>query len=387
MNPLLSIVIPTKDRYSTLFPVLNALLKYIDGSDYEIVVQDNSPDNIIAQNSIHDINDSRIKYYYSSLLLSVSDNSSLAISNCSGEYVIFIGDDDLVSPYILRIVEMMRRENLDCLTYNRGNYFWSDLSFAKEYAFNYPSSLQYSKHLSFTPDILYSEIELQKVLDKGGIFIYNLPCLYHGIVKKSIMDTVKEEFGSYVPGSSPDMAIASALAFVLKKYYYINYPVSISGASKKSAAGLSVNNSHIAKIEDVKWLPKKIVDGWDSKIPKVWTNSSITAQTMSEILTLINSDRKINYTQLYLNMIIYNPSIISIIKPLLRNDSKNYLSYKVVLLFSYLKLTLKRLLWDLPSIFLNFLILLRGDYKTKVLIKNINDVDSCMNYLSENTKI
>ena len=43
--PLLSIVIPTKNRYEYLFPVLDASIQYIAGSDYEIVVQYNTHDN------------------------------------------------------------------------------------------------------------------------------------------------------------------------------------------------------------------------------------------------------------------------------------------------------------------------------------------------------
>ena len=39
--PLLSIVIPTKNRYETLIPTLDALLDNIVGSAYEIIVQDN----------------------------------------------------------------------------------------------------------------------------------------------------------------------------------------------------------------------------------------------------------------------------------------------------------------------------------------------------------
>ena len=387
MNPLLSVVIPTKDRYSTLFSVLNALLKYIDGSDYEIVVQDNSSDNIIAQDYMQNINNSRIKYYYSSLHLSVSDNSNLAISNSSGEYVIFIGDDDLVSPYILRIVEMMKRENLDCLTYNRGNYFWSDLSFAKEYAFNYPSSLQYPKHLSITPKILNSDIELQKVLNKGGIFIDNLPCLYHGIVKKAIMGNIKEKFGSYVPGSSPDMAIACALSLVLKEYYYINYPVSITGASKKSAAGLGVKDAHIARIEDVKWLSKNISENWDPKIPKIWTGFTIYAQTIYEVLSIFGNGGEINYKELYSKMYVYNPVTHDLIIPIILRQCENKI--ECILLFAglYLKLLIKKIIWRCPSFVLNILIFLRGDFKVKNQIRRINNVDACMQYLASNTKI
>ena len=44
MRPLLSIVIPTKNRYFTLINLVEKLLTW-DNDDYEVVVQDNSEDN------------------------------------------------------------------------------------------------------------------------------------------------------------------------------------------------------------------------------------------------------------------------------------------------------------------------------------------------------
>ena len=63
--PLLSIVIPTKNRYEYLFPVLDASIQYIAGSDYEIVVQDNTHDNSPAIEYFLRQTDPRIKYFHS----------------------------------------------------------------------------------------------------------------------------------------------------------------------------------------------------------------------------------------------------------------------------------------------------------------------------------
>ena len=45
MKPLLSIIIPTKDRYNTLIPVLEGLVRDFLKSDVEFVIQDNTENN------------------------------------------------------------------------------------------------------------------------------------------------------------------------------------------------------------------------------------------------------------------------------------------------------------------------------------------------------
>ena len=65
VNPLLSIIIPTKDRYSTLFPVVDMILAYNLNSQIEIVIQDNSTDNEEAQNFIQSkLGFKNLKYFY-----------------------------------------------------------------------------------------------------------------------------------------------------------------------------------------------------------------------------------------------------------------------------------------------------------------------------------
>lgn len=44
MGYLLSVVIPTKNRYETLIPLIRVLAKW-DDADLEIVIEDNSDDN------------------------------------------------------------------------------------------------------------------------------------------------------------------------------------------------------------------------------------------------------------------------------------------------------------------------------------------------------
>ena len=296
---LLSIVIPTKNRYLTLEQLLIVISSFLRSDNYEIVIQDNSDDNSRISNFLNRISNKNIKYFYQSGFLTVSENTSLAIGNCLGKYLLLIGDDDLVSPYIIEVIRLLETNDLDCLIYTRGNYFWPDVKFEKEYGFNYPDTLRIQRNFDLNLQYLNPDEELDKVLDNGAINLGKLPCLYHGIVKREKMEEVKNKFGSFVPGSSPDMAIAVALSFVVEKYAFVNYPVSLFGASKNSAAGLGTEGLHRNELQNVPWLPKDIIENWDPLIPKIWLGPTIYAQTIQEVLYKIGSSKRINYQRLY----------------------------------------------------------------------------------------
>ena len=89
-NPLLSIAIPTKNRYKTLCGTLNAMLSEFDDS-VEFIICDNSDDNssFISIDGINIINDKRVKYLYEERKLSIVDNTEIALSHCNGVFVTF----------------------------------------------------------------------------------------------------------------------------------------------------------------------------------------------------------------------------------------------------------------------------------------------------------
>jgi hypothetical protein len=66
---------------------------------------------------------------------------------------------------------------------------------------------------------------------------YNLlPCVYNGVVKKSLLEEVAEKSinGKFFNSISPDVYSGIALSQVLDKYVYVNYLFSVNGASSFS---------------------------------------------------------------------------------------------------------------------------------------------------------
>ena len=126
MKPLLSIIIPTKNRqYTAVFAVESVL--DIESDDIEVVIQDCSDDN-----SLEDLlrlkfeDDPRVKYFYSDSEPSLTDNWNLAIGNTSGKYICGIGDDDAVMPLCIEIANWMNQNSVDAVLGSQIVYIWKD---------------------------------------------------------------------------------------------------------------------------------------------------------------------------------------------------------------------------------------------------------------------
>lgn len=325
---LLSIIIPTKNRYECLIPVVTALLKHIKSEDIELVIQDNSDDNQEGFLFFETLQDKRVKYFYHQESLSIQENTIFAIDNARGKYLIFIGDDDLVSPNIYDVVEFLNKKNIDCLVFNSAYYWWNTVSFEKENHFHRKNALWLPINQSQELVERSAQDELEIMLQSGAGIFLRLPKFYHGIVRRDILDQIKVKTGTYLPGSSPDIAFSTALSLVLDKYYFVNFPLSVFGASKNSGGGMTARKQHYGKIEDQKFLPKNIIENWNKYIPKIWSEKTIYAQTVTEVLKIFKSNKQFNYITFYGTMLAYEPYLIKFLIPAVKSYCGfNFLNY------------------------------------------------------------
>jgi glycosyltransferase involved in cell wall biosynthesis len=334
---LLSIIIPTKNRYECLIPVVSALLRYIENEDVELIIQDNSDNNSEGLLFFEQLKDQRVKYFYHHESLSIQDNTIFAIDNANGKYLIFIGDDDLVSPYIYDVVKFIDKKNIECLVFNAAYYWWHTVDFEKENYFHRKNALwlPFSQSLELVERNTQDELEI--MLQSGAGIFLRLPKFYHGIVRRDILEQIKVKTGSYLPGSSPDIAFSTALSLVLDKYYFINFPISVFGASGNSGGGMTVRKQHYGKIEDQKFLPKNIIDNWNPLIPRIWSEKTIYAQTVTEVLKVFNSDKKFNYISFYGTMLAYEPYLVKVLIPAVKSYCGFSIFYYLKIVVVYLK--------------------------------------------------
>lgn len=379
---LLSIIVPTKNRYNCLIPVLDTLLKNIKGEGYEIVVQDNTSDNTQFLNYYDGKLDGRVHYFHTAESLDIVQNTDRAIMNSHGKYLIFIGDDDFVSPYVMQIVKMIDQKGLDNLTYTPGNYYWAQTKFAKTSYFHAPAQMTLNSKISTDMVERNSQQELDRVLAKGGCYYLGLPRFYHGIASRRLLEELKAKFGgkTYFPGPCPDMTISVALATIMPKFYYMNYPVTVTGASSNSGAGMGVTNTHVGKIEDQPFLPKETIDLWDAKLPKVWTAFTIYAQSIHQVFNLAGIKRRVDYTVLYAFMRVFEWYTYDYLKPILNEYFKENRSQKgrYIMWVAYLRIR---------KIAKGPIEMLKAKSAGLYRITEVQDVEQCMQHLKNNTKI
>jgi len=336
MNYLLSIIIPTKNRYTTLLPLLD-YLSSISSDSLEIVIQDNSDCNkpIIAY--FKKKKDSRISYYHTTEKLSQTGNSDQAVLKAKGQYICFIGDDDGVMPYISDVAGWMKRECIDVVKSYKPYYSWPGLQ--STYMDKDKTGVLKLKRFKYS----ISEVDLDEVLDdnlvKGGTEINKLPCLYHGIASKKTLNKIYNKTGSYFPGPSPDMANAIAMCFFAEKFVYTPFPIIISGQSSNSIGGKGVLHQHVAKIEDVNHLPKNTKANWSSKIPKYWTGPTVWAESVVKSLIACGQENKLkkfNYNSLYARLVVFNFRQRKLLFSGFKFNVLNFnFMYNVIKLFSY----------------------------------------------------
>lgn len=313
--PLLSIVIPTKNRYETLFPTLEAILGNISDGRLEIVVQDNSDDPSLANAYFSDRPDPRIRYSYMAGLLSIVDNTEAALARANGEYVTFIGDDDFVSPQILEFVQDFSERGIVAAIYPPAYYWWKSVKFSDLSRFHQPGAFWYPLEVSASECTIATAQELVNVLEQGAVSLFDLPRVYHGIVHRSVLHGIKAKSGRFVNGASPDMALAVAVSLVIESHVKVNTPLTVYGASKNSGGGWTASKTHFGKISEQSHLPQWTKDHWNENLPPIWSEHTIYPQTAMEVMSALGQTGSLNFAAFYASMMINEPHLRGFVMP------------------------------------------------------------------------
>lgn len=224
-----SVVIPTRNRGKYLFHCLRTCLNQ-NYNNYEIIVSDNcSTDN--TEEIVKSLDNNIIKYYKTPEPLGMTENFNFALSKTTGDYIIFLGDDDGLLFHTLHTLnKVIKLNKCKVITWDTNFYCWPDHLNVED------RNTYISKH---TKDsiVLRSDAMIKLVLKQKAS--YNLlPILYISTaIHKDIVNKVKEKTHSknkFFDSCAPDVYSGFAIALCVKKYLRLRYPLSIWGASAKS---------------------------------------------------------------------------------------------------------------------------------------------------------
>ncbi|MBV1702117.1 MAG: glycosyltransferase [Hyphomicrobiales bacterium] len=264
-RPLISIVIPTRDRPDTLRLCL-AALRLQACEDVEILVQDNAsaPDTrqIIEEAARLD---PRIVYKRSDARLSQRANFEAGLAAASGDYLGIIGDDDgFCLGRFAWLSTLLRAQKPDAVRWPALTYIWPNLS-AKNVGF---FQLSYRKmHGGWarkaTKDLARKIVKAKMPGSWESILVY------HGLISRTLYEVMRARSGgTFFKYHIPDVYVHNVLPFISDArlsgtYIEVTHPVAIYGlsgsssgsswyAEKKSQAGDNTPGE--------KWLKEAMTD-------------------------------------------------------------------------------------------------------------------------------
>ena len=286
MTPLLSVVIPTHNRAVYAQHAIRSLLD-IPHPGLEVVVSDTSNDgelfSLVNETSNATLRDRRLVYFRPSDKLDMTGNHNSAISAATGEYVCLIGDDDTVVPDALVAAAWASSSRIEVIAPNIvANYAWPDFQ-SRHLGYGHSSRLYFSKKMGGA-SIHESAQALVVALRAAAQGTDGLPKVYHGIVKRTVLERLRERSGAYFHGSSPDVSGAIGLALCTNRFVVTDYPLTIPGASGGSNTGRSAMNKHKGKLNQESQTKAFETSGWSSGVPRFFSVETVWAHAAIETI-------------------------------------------------------------------------------------------------------
>lgn len=223
LYPKLSVVIPVRDRADTLVHTLKTVTTQ-DYDNLEIIISDNaSQDN--TREVVTNIDDKRIKYANTGKRIGMSENWEHGLSLVTGDYVMFLGDDDGLLPHACRdVAALIVKTGTKAVIWRKPDYTWPCVKWL-------PNALQIQVNFGLVE--MRGDIIL-KLVAAGRSGYGRLPVIYSGFVSTGTITQIKKESGRFFQSVTPDIYSGIVLAYKLDSYLYSMRPFSINGGSRHS---------------------------------------------------------------------------------------------------------------------------------------------------------
>ena len=320
MNPIISVVVPTKNRYKYLKGLISMIENFND-SRIELLVHDNSDNNSEMLDFLKGKSLVSTSYYYDSDKLSMGENAERGINKAKGEYICFIGDDDAVCRNIADCAEWMRENQIDAVRSLYLNYCWNEDKGENRGTVFYDD-------ISFACRLGAPIAEMKKVLNDGVPDFKYMAKIYHGIIKKTVLEDVQRHGECLFPGPTPDMSGAVSIAFFIKKYVMINIPIVMPGMSRMVGGGVM---GKVLSLDEVSFITDSDREKWPTDYPPLWATELIWP------VCVINALKSVNHKE-YLSELNKNKllSRLVIIHRTYFKEAFHYADNAILFLFDFI---------------------------------------------------
>jgi glycosyltransferase involved in cell wall biosynthesis len=302
--PILSAIIPTHNRQRYAIDAITTILENFP--DTEVVVSDTSDTRELETALAVWIKSGRLIYSHSSEMLDVVRNFENGLNLATGDYLIFLGDDDCLGPQAEQVAYWAASKNVDAVGCSLGAaYCWPDFR-SKYFKDGYAAKLAIAPY-----DASISEVdglaELQACLENLGAGPAKMPRAYLGMVSRELSQKMQAKYGSFFGGVSPDIYSAAMLSAECRKIVRLDFPFVLPGSSGASTSGQSASGGHKGKLRDNAHIGAFNNLVWDEAIPEFYSVQTVWSFSMLKAVErLSNSSLRPNYPRLYARCLMYH---------------------------------------------------------------------------------
>ncbi|MDB5524242.1 MAG: hypothetical protein JWM58_2005 [Rhizobium sp.] len=226
----LSICVPSRNRQETFQQTVRDLIAN-SRPDIEFVFADNSDDPAVMNDFMAGMSDPRIRYLPAPPeTLPMQDNWERSMAAATGDWIIFIGDDDYVDPDAMDVIRetVSRRQETEAIGWSRLSFKWPDY---RPYAGNFNLSLKNEVKHADRVSLFRRMFQWEEAS--------NVPAspftVYHGAVSRKAMENIRKLYGGrYFEHPTVDFDCGSKLLFAARHFVFVSRPLSVLGATAKS---------------------------------------------------------------------------------------------------------------------------------------------------------
>lgn len=242
-EPLISIVIPTRERSTKLQYTLKTVLSQ-PGDGFEVIVSDNASEDDTRAVVEKVSGDPRLRYVHTGRRLSMCDSWEFAVGQARGRYVTVIGDDDALAvdawPAWRRLIESGQSSI----------YYWDP------HIYHWPVAGEGGRLVYFSrpsPTRLVKLGELTRFSFRwGGLRYQRLPLLYHSLVRRDLLDRIRQRTGRVFHSTQPDVFLGFVLPVFAETALRVGRALTAYGASEYPAAARRSDRAADAFAEKVR---------------------------------------------------------------------------------------------------------------------------------------
>lgn len=303
--PLLSVIVPTHNRQRYAVNAVRTLLTA--HPDVEVVVSDTSDDESL----LHDVGippaPGRFVYTRPGGIRNIVNNYEHGLRSATGDYLLFLGDDDAVGPDVTALAGWAQREKVEALACSLpASYGWPDFQSAV-FGAGYSATLSVRQYSGAASE-LDTEATLREAAANLGAGPLRMPRAYLGMISRPLADRIVGRYGSLFGGVSPDIYSATLIAIESRRTVLLDYPFVLPGSSGASGSGAGAARRHIGGL----WTTPHIASfpglQWHPLVPEFYSVGTVWAFTLVRALEAIDRrDLTPDFARLYVKSLLLHP--------------------------------------------------------------------------------